>query len=305
MTTTRAGSGGLEAIARPDGTLSILAMDQRNTLRRMLEAASQPIDAETMRAFKVDVTAALSPAASGVLLDPDLGVPAVEAAGARAESCGLLVAAEPAERQSFEGEPRAGRQPGRDGAMVLAAGGHACKFLVQLRPDRPRRPGAPDLAGEVVETVRAVVEDCRQAGVPSVIETLLYLLPGETALGERQHEDLVVESARLLGELGPDLLKLEYPGSEQGCARVAEAVSCPWAVLSAGAPIEAFEDRIRIACDAGGASGFIAGRAFWKEAVAMSVPERRDFLGGEARRRLEASTALLEGRARPWFAAVA
>lgn len=294
---------GLAPIARLDGTLAILAMDQRATLRRMLEADGQPTDVDTMRGFKVDVAAALTPAASAILLDPDFGVPAVTEAGARAEGCGLLVAAEPAARASFEGEPRAGREPGRDAAMVIALGGDACKFLVQLRPDRLARPGAPDLTLEVVETVRQVVEDCRGAGVPSVVETLLYLLPGETALEPERREDLIVASAELLGATGPDLLKLEYPGSEKGCARIAELLPCPWAVLSAGAPFESFEEIVRTACDAGGASGFIAGRAFWKEAVAMSGDERRSFLGGEARRRLEESAALLEGRARPWFEA--
>jgi len=52
-------------------------MDQRNTLRRMLSAENRPTDPDTIRSFKVDVVEALSPAASGVLLDPEFGVPAV------------------------------------------------------------------------------------------------------------------------------------------------------------------------------------------------------------------------------------
>jgi tagatose 1,6-diphosphate aldolase len=59
----------------------------------------------------------------------------------------------------------------------------------------------------------------------------------------------------------------------------------PWALLSAGVDHDAFVGQLRAALD-GGASGFIAGRSIWKEAVGMGVPERRDFLGGEARRRL-------------------
>jgi len=297
------GGPGLAAIGRDDGALAILAIDQRATLRRMLEGVGAPSDVETMAAFKVDVTAALTPAASGVLLDPDFGLPAVAAAGSRAAGCGLLVACEPADRDSFEGEPRVRRDPARDAELVIALGGDACKFLVQLRPDRQRRPGTPDLVAEVVDTVAAVVADCRQAGVPAVIETLLYPLPGEGPLDPARREALVLASAELLGGLGADLLKLEYPGSEAGCARLPELVRGPWALLSAGADFDTFCQWVRVACEAGGASGFIAGRSFWKEAVGMAPAERRAFLGGEARRRLESCAALLAGRARPWFEA--
>lgn len=302
MTEHARGQTDLSPIAREDGTLAILAMDQRNTLARMLEAEGKPSDGETMRAFKVEVTEALSPAASAVLLDPDYGVPAVEGAGARAAGCGLLVAAEPAERDSFNGEPRPRRDPARNAVYVRALGGDAVKFLVQFRPDRRRAPGEPDLAEEVLETVAAVVADCRAGRIPSVVESLLYPLPGEEPLTPRKREDLIVASAEALGATEPDLLKLEYPGGSRGCERIAAAVSVPWAVLSAGAPFEAFERVVKDACEHGGACGFIAGRAFWKEAVALEEPARRAFLQETARARLEQAVALLEGRARPWSA---
>jgi tagatose-1,6-bisphosphate aldolase len=91
---------GLGSIARPDGTLAIIAMDQRNTLRRMLEAVNRPTTTEEMREFKVDVAAGLSPLASAVLLDPEFGVPAVKEANAMASGCAYLVAAEPPERET-------------------------------------------------------------------------------------------------------------------------------------------------------------------------------------------------------------
>ena len=294
---------GLAPISRPDGTLAIVAMDQRSTLRRMLAAAGRASAPEELRGFKVAVTAALSPAASAVLLDPDLGVPAVAEAGALAPSSSLLVAAEPADRDEWQGEPRP--RPGAilSAEAVRSMGGDAAKLLVQLRPDRPHRPGEPDLVGEVLAVVRALVEDCALAGLPSVVETLLYPLPGEPPLDPERREELVVESARLLDETRPDLLKLEYPGSARACRAVAGALSVPWAVLSAGMDFEPFLDALRIACDEGGASGFIAGRVYWKEAVALDGEERTSFLATTARQRLEQSIAAMEGRARPWASA--
>jgi tagatose-1,6-bisphosphate aldolase len=298
MTTTA--TAGLDAIAGEDGVFSIVAMDQRGTLRRMFAAAGREATPEALRAAKADVARALTPAASAMLLDPTIGVPAVVGAGALAEGCGLLVAAEPESRAAWGGEPRASRAAGQDAAWVRDLGGDAVKFFVQLRPGRPHLTGQPDLAEEVLDVVRAVVADCRAAGVPSVVENLVYRLPGEEPLTPAQREDLVVEAARKLDELGPDLLKLEYPGSAEGCRRLRSTVRGPWAVLSAGVAFEEFLDVLRISCDEGGASGFIAGRALWREAVGLDGPARREFLDTVARRRLDDCLAAVGGRARPW-----
>jgi tagatose-1,6-bisphosphate aldolase len=294
---------GLTSIARGDGTLAIVAMDQRNTLRRMLTDVGLPTGAPQLRSFKVDVVGALSPLASAVLLDPEFGVPAVREADVLEPGCATVVAVEPADRDTWKGEPRARRDPQRTAAWVSEMGGDAVKLLVQMRPDRPRLPGEPDLVAEVVDVVRAVVADCAAVGVPSVVETLLYPLPGEDALSPRRRADMIAESARILSETNPDLLKLEYPVDAEGCRSVADAVTVPWAVLSAGMPFEAFLDAVVISCEEGGASGFIAGRVYWREAVALQGAERLVFLESTGRARLEQSLEAMSGRAQPWSAA--
>jgi len=300
ITTEHGKRAGLASIARPDGTLAIVAMDQRNTLRRMLTAVDRPTGPDELREFKVDVTAALSPAASAMLLDPEFGVPAVQAAGAMAPSCATLVAVEPAERDTFNGEPQSRRDPERNAQWVAEMGGDGVKLLVQMRPDRVTRPGEPDLVAGVVDAVRGVVEDCAEAGVPSVIETLLYAMPGEEPLTPRRRAELIVESARILTEIGPDLLKLEYPSDAAGCRAVRDVVTVPWAMLSAGMPLDDFLTAVRTSCDEGGASGFIAGRVYWKEAVALAGDDRRAFLTSTGRSRLDQSLVAMAGRARPW-----
>lgn len=291
---------GLDRVARPDGTFAIVAMDQRNTLRRMVTAAGRTPDDALMTDLKADIARALSPSASAMLVDPDLGGPACRRPGVLAPGCGVMVAAEPADKDSWQGEPRATRDPSLDAAWVQAQGGDALKFLLQLRAGRPRRPGDEDLEQEVLDVTRAIVEDCRAQGVPSVIENLIYPVPGEEPLSPQQRSDVIVESARMLDEVGCDLLKLEYPGSPEACRRVAEVVTGPWAVLSAGVAFDDFLDVLRISCDDGGASGFIAGRAFWKDAVDLDGPERWEFLAGEGRRRLDTCVEAVDGRARPW-----
>ena len=300
MSTTTTPVRTLDDIAGDDGIFAIIAMDQRNTLRRMFTAVGIEATDADLRQSKADVARVLSPAASGILFDPTYGVPAVTGNGALDPGCGLLVASEPPERGVFNGEPRTHRDPQLDARWVLDQGGDANKFFAQLRADRPApRAGEPDLVADCLEAVRQVVEDCREVGVPSVIENLVYPLPGEDLSGKRR-EDAIIEAARALNEFDIDLLKLEYPGSPEGCRRLASVLDRPWAVLSAGVPFDDFTEVLKVAFDEGGASGFIAGRSVWRESLALSGSARQEFLETVARPRLNAVREVAAERARPW-----
>ena len=150
-----------------------------------------------------------------------------------------------------------------------------------LRADRE------DLDGYTAGMVRAALEDCRRADLLCVMELMTYRLDDESPEEfAARKEDLVVDGAVFLQECGSKVLKLEYPGSASACRRVTDALDVPWAVLSAGVDHEAFCEQLRDAMD-GGADGFIAGRSLWKEAVGRPAAERRRFLDGVARRRME------------------
>lgn len=300
MNSTTGQTRSLDDIAAEGGTFAIIAMDQRNTLRRMFTAVGREGTDQQLRDAKADVARALTPLASGLLSDPTYGVPAITEAGALAENCGLLVAAEPAERRSYNSEPRVHLDPELNARWVLDQGGDALKFFLQLRADRPKSgPGEPDLVAEALAVCQAVIDDCRATGVPVVIENLIYRLPGQE-LDARTREDAIIEAARALNDLDIDLLKLEYPGSPEGCRRLAEVLDRPWAVLSAGVPFAEFSQAMRIAFDEGGASGFIAGRSVWRETVELDGADRQAFLTSVARPRLEELTAIAAAHAKPW-----
>ena len=300
MKTSKARTISLDAIATGSHVFSIIAMDQRNTLRRMFTAAGVDASDEDLRTAKADVARVLTPTASGLLSDPTYGVPAITEAGALAPDCGLLIAAEPAERRTYQGEPRTHRDPALNARWVLDQGGDALKFFVQLRADRPAPgPAEPDLVAETLAVCEEIIRDCRATGVPVVIENLVYPLPGEDLRGQVR-ENAIIAAAQALNDLDIDLLKLEYPGSPEGCRRLAGILRRPWAVLSAGVPFDQFTDIIAIAADEGGASGFIAGRSVWREVVSLSGHQREEFLTSVARPRLEELVDVAEVRARPW-----
>ncbi|MFY0409468.1 hypothetical protein [Solicola sp. PLA-1-18] len=302
MTSTPTTRTTLADIATPEGTFAVVAMDQRNTLKRMYAAVG--IDAPTHEELvdiKADVISALGDTASAFLLDPTFGTPALDLVGDReSRTFGVLVAAEPEVRPKYGDEPRPARDPQLNGQWVLDQGGSAVKFLIQTRADRPHAEGEPDLVGEAMDVIRDVVEDCRAAGVPSVIENLIYPLPEEEPLTPERRADAIIEAAVAFDSLNPDLLKLEYPGSPEACRKLASSIKSPWAVLSAGVDFDVFTNVITVSCDEGGASGFIAGRSVWKDAVGMERSARQAYLADEGKRRLDGCLSAMEGRAVPW-----
>ena len=305
MTSPGLTTPGLDAIATSEGTFAVLAMDQRGTLRRMLAAVDRAdLPDSELVAMKRDMIASLAGSASAFLIDPTFGLPAArEVEGV--PPFGLLLAAEPGTRPSHDGEPTVTLDPAQDAAWVRDSGAHAMKFLAQVRADRPVGADGRDLTGEARDALAVLIEDCAAQGVPSVVENLIYPLNGEAPLSPEARADAVIEAAVLIDDLKPSLLKLEYPGSPQACRRLAERLTVPWAVLSAGVSSDEFAKVLRVSCDEGGASGFIAGRAIWKETVSMDHAERVAFLSETGRRRMDEYTAIIEGRARPYREAVA
>ena len=215
-------------------------------------------------------------------------MPAIVDRDVLARDVGLIVRIEADGHEEEDGLRRSGLIPGLGAAGARALGATAAKVMVFLRTDRE------DLDGYTADVVRATLEDCARADLLCVMELMTYRLDDESPEEfAALKEDLVVDGAVFLQECGTKVLKLEYPGSAAGCRRVTDAIDVPWAVLSAGVDHEAFCGQLRDAMD-GGADGFIAGRSLWKEAVGRPSAERRQFLDGVGRARMEELLAIVD-----------
>jgi tagatose 1,6-diphosphate aldolase len=282
---TTAESRALQQLTTERGHLAIVASDQRQSLVKLRERGGLPATVDELRRLKADVVTALAPEASGVLLDPEYALPSLVDSGVVPRDTGILVAVERSGPRDVDGL--------RVSELVIAPldvrrlGGTAAKLLVYVRPDRE------DAQGPNGRLVAGLVEACAAADLLLVVEVLTYPLAGEEVGNYERHKpDLIREAALLVESCGAKVLKLESAGSEAACRRVTDALRAPWAVLSAGVDHEAFVGVLREAV-AGGASGFIAGRSLWKEAVLLEPGERRSFLLGEGRRRLAELVAIL------------
>jgi sulfofructosephosphate aldolase len=278
----------VQQIKTSRGRFAVIAADHGQPLVDMLEGLGLSGAPEEQRAFKSDLVDTVGQDASAVLLDPDVSLPDIVDRDLLARDVGLLVRIEADGHETEDGLRQSQLIAGLGAAGARARGATAAKVMVFLRADRE------DLDGYTARMVRAALEDCRRADLLCVMELMTYRLDDESpeALAARR-EDLIVDGAVLLQECGAKVLKLEYPGSAGACRRVTDAVDVPWAVLSAGVDHEAFCNQLRDAMD-GGAEGFIAGRSLWKEAVGRPAPERRRFLDGVARRRMQEMLAIVE-----------
>jgi sulfofructosephosphate aldolase len=250
----------LDALARDSGTFLMVAMDQRDSLRTMLaQHHPSPIDDERMVRFKLAVARELAPYASGFLIDRHYGLEYLVADQLVPPSCGLLLAADALE------QPPGGIVEDTDldeGVDPTVPGVVALKLLVIWRDD--------DQRARRVETSRRFVQLARAHGLLSVLEGVVRADDREAA---------IVEAARELSAVGPDLYKCEVPLHGRGdpaeierrAREIDAALGIPWVVLSQGVEPDDFPSAVAAACR-GGASGMLAGRALWTSVLAADDP---------------------------------
>ena len=282
-------------IARPNGTFAMLANDQRETLRTLLNKAGKDATDDGLRSFKREVARHITPVASALLVDRVYGLEAVSAPGIVAPQCGLIVAVDKlvqlpggiVESTTLDAEAM--------GPALVQARAKALKFLVIWRPD--------DGGGRRDEMVPAFVEGCHRLGVAAVAEAIVRVSGDEDALDEA-----ILRAAEEMGAYGPDVYKAQVPtlgmGSperiEQLSRELTAVVRCPWVVLSSGVPQERFVIAVEAACR-GGASGFLAGRGIWAESIVAR--DTIDDLGHAAVTRFERLVSIVDLYGRPWFEA--
>ena len=279
---------GLQQCADREGIFCILALDHRRVVQDAFrEAPGGQFPAAVL--FKIEVVSALAPAVTAVLLDPHYGAGPMLADGSLPGGLGLVVSVE---KSGYEG-PSTDRlsrlSPDWDVAKIKRMGASAVKLLVYYHPDSPR-------AAAMRELVADVAEDCRYYDLSLFLEPMSYTREAGARPTPRERQEVVVRTAAELSPLGADILKMEFPTDVeqeqdetawmQACSELDSAAAIPWVLLSAAVDYQIFLRQATIACEAG-ASGILAGRAIWKDALSLGEEERCRFLGGTAFERME------------------
>lgn len=255
----------LDVLRRNDGGFAMLALDQRESMRDLLVGDR---DDPALRAFKEQASDALAPYASAVLLDRLYGVG--DEPPAWTATTPLILAADAFTQESGKPVEASVLDPAVTPDVVARVGAAALKFLALWH--RGDGVAARD------DLARAFVDLARRSGVPAVLEGIVR--PGVTGWRDpADRDDAIVEAAADFARAGANLYKAEVPGDarrpetvEARSREVSDALGGrPWVVLSNGVDPELFPDAVAAAC-AGGASGFLAGRAVWTTAARSADP---------------------------------
>lgn len=258
-------------LARASGGLAMLAIDQREALRNMFQAATGivPTPDKTVTDFKVSAAKILSPYASAVLVDNQFCLKQIVESKAIAPSSCMIVSGDkfipgngiPVDDVCIDDEI--------DAQQVRDMGGKALKLLVLYRTDED--PQAR------LDMVAKFVAKCRSAGLVSIIEPVVRP-PRRHA--EFDKEACILQAAKELGETEADIYKVEMPFGGKGSyqqlvdatARLNDLIKMPWVILSSGVAADLFPRAVRAAMQSG-ASGFLAGRAVWASVVGLPDTE--------------------------------
>lgn len=282
---------GMSAICTPAGRMLIVAADQRNGMKAVMnDGDGSPVSLDQLVDAKADLVRYLGNHAAAILLDPEVALPHVVDDGTLARDTALVVGMDASGFETVDGLRYTNYVDGVTPRRVRELGGDVAKMLWYLRPDRQ---GADDRA---VREIRELTAACSEVGLLLIVEILTYQLDGET---DEQYAaafpGLVADSARIAVENGARVLKLQYPGSAEASAAVTEAAAgVPWAVLSAGVDHETFIEQVRTAV-ANGASGAMAGRSLWKDSLSVRHEVREERLTERALPRLRELSEAVDG----------
>ena len=303
----------IQTLSDDNGLFKILALDHRDAMRVMIDPENpNGVPASSLTENKLAVLRGVGEPASGVLLDPVYSAAQAVVSEALPGQVGFLSALE---EQGYQGDPHHRVTTLLTGWSVEKAarlGASGIKLLLFYHPD------AGDATRRQEELVAAVVEDCKRYDIPLFLEPLGYPLdpamPADSPEYARDRPRVTIETARRLGALGPDVLKLQFPVDaryepspevwRRAAGELAEACPTPWALLSFGDPFDVFKAQLEAACEAG-CSGFMAGRAVWREVISCAKNERSQVVEELVLPRFKALCEVADRHATPWTAACA
>jgi len=262
---------GLADLCDEQGRYRVLAVDHRDSLRLFLEpTAPETVPDALMTSIKSDLVRAISPHATGVMLEPEYSIPQLIEDGSLAGGVGFLAALE---SQGYLADP--GAAPTTllwSVEEAAASGAAAAKLLLPYHPDAPLAEAQRAVAADVLA-------ECRRVGIPLVLEPLFYGLDDRA-----RRAAVVLATVEHFASTGADLLKLPFPVDPElvtdraervaACAAVTERCEQPWALLSGGGDFDIFAEQVAAAVEAS-CSGFMVGRALWGQAARCPVGDRQ------------------------------
>lgn len=297
----------LQRVSSRDGFFLVCALDHLSDFAELLGPDPSAISFSDVVRAKDAIIRAVSPSVSAVLLDPLYALGHLGVSGAVPRDVGLMAPLEDEDYAIPAGPRRTRLRDGWSMPQVKATGADVAKLLWFYRPD-----GDQETAEAQRELVADLVQQSEELSIPLVVEPIWYPLPREDPSTESWKAARVagiIASAVEADRQGVDMLKVEFPGqvdtedgvaaARKACAQLDAAVTVPWVILSAGVGFEDFLTQVELAC-AAGASGYLAGRSVWRDAVSTVDPQARAEAVAASVSRIERLNAVTRAHGRPY-----
>ena len=279
---------GLKAVSDHRGVIAAAAMDQRGSLQKSLaKERGSAADAHDLEEFKILVTSVLTRHATGILLDPEYGLPASKHRNGK----GLFLA--------YEKTGYDATTPGRlpdlldvwSVRRLKEAGADCIKILLYYTPYE--KTSVNDLKQAWIERIGS---ECVANDIPFFLELVGYDAEGgdEKTVGYAKKKPEVVSGS--MAEFGKarynvDVLKVEVPiemsfvegtkafkgekayNRKEALQHFRDAATMthkPFIYLSAGVSNPVFIETLELAVESGTSfNGVLCGRATWKDGIAI------------------------------------
>jgi tagatose 1,6-diphosphate aldolase len=328
MATVRMGKGkiaGIQACADKNGVIAAAAADQRGSLKKAIaKARGSEINDSDLTEFKSAVTKVLTRHASAILMDPEYGLPALEA---KDPDAGVLLAYE---KTGYDAD-KPGRLPDLLGVWsvkrLVEAGANGIKILLYYNAF-----DTPEINAIKHAFVERIGAECQANDVPFFLEPIAY----DDALDDKGPEFAKIKPkhvTRYMEEFsqdryGVDVLKVEVPvnmkfvegtGAYGGSGAVysrAEAIALfqeaaavatkPFIYLSAGVTDEVFRETLELAAEADTPfAGVLCGRATWQDGIPVYAKGGYEpliaWLEDRGVQNISALNEVLAKGAKPWW----
>ncbi|MGX7419554.1 tagatose 1,6-diphosphate aldolase [Carnobacterium gallinarum] len=316
----------MQQLSNQDGVIAALAIDQRGSMKKMMESAVGPdtYNIDMVYEFKGLVSQELTKYVSAILLDEELGFKGIQDKNPQA---GLIL--------SYEKTGYDANTPGRlpellpdmSAQRLIAKGADAAKVLVYFNPDE-----ADEIIQKKLGFLERLGDEARAADIPVFVEPIVY---DDKITDDHSPEFAKIKPKKVIDTIKEltkdkyhiDVLKVEVPvlfkyvegytenddshvyTQEEALSyfkEASDAATRPFIYLSAGVPTKTFQEELRFAKLAGATySGILGGRATWFEGVAAYAENGKEglvkWLDTTGKANVETLNTILKDGAVPWY----
>lgn len=314
----------LQNLSTEDGIINALAMDQRGSLKKMLNIDSDSLEGDKkIVKFKCEISKILSQVSSGILLDPEYGIKAAEK---RAKHSGLIMA--------YEKTGYDVTQPGRMPDLLAKwsvrklknLGVDAIKFMLYYNPDDNL-----DINEKKQAFVERIGDECKAEDIPFFLELVTYDneikdVKSKEYAKIKPHKVITTTEQFSHPRFNVDVLKLEVPVNQLFVSgytdknevavyskreamkfykEQSQATNLPFIFLSAGVTAELFKKELFFAKESeSNFNGVLCGRATWKPSIELfnkNPLEGNEWLKNKGRENVLNLEKTLKETATPWY----